>query len=87
MAPKASLDTATPLAPRLQDFLTLSFVFIYIPGSFVEKQLAAVSLQRLGAPFGMAQTPRRGVCDVPKGQATAKWYNLTDLRLRRIADA
>jgi len=34
----------------------------------------------------MAQTPRCGVCDVPKGQGQRLDCSLTGLRLRRIAD-
>ena len=46
---------------RPYDFLSLCFVFINIPGLFLEF-----------CRDGLAQTPTLGVCDVPKGHVAAE---------------
>jgi len=65
--------------------LTSSFVFIDIPGSFVEKLLSAVSFQLSAGMSDGADSEVWGL-RCPEGIGQGSRYKLTDLRLRRIAD-
>jgi len=84
-APSAHRRRSRTTSAPAGDLLTSSFAFIDIPGSFVKKPLSSVSLQ-LSAAMQDGADPGVWGLRCPEGTGQAKHDNLTDLRLRRIAD-
>ena len=71
---------------RSSDILSLCFVFIDILALFPKKHLSTISFQLAAAPFRDGADPDVWGLRCPEGTGQGKRQNLTEPRLRRIAN-